>query len=582
MLMNPLSTKPNKILSGLFRQMVAVNIVINLIQPCNQLIDTILTGQAYGADALQVYALFLPVSSFLTAASCFFSKGTQITCSHLMGRGKISESDKALGTAACMGLAVPVLFMMLMILFSKQLSVLLGASADIAGQIQDMSGYLTAYALGIPAIFLLDTLMCLLQLEGKRNAVVYASLCILITNALGDLANIYVFEMGLAGMALATSLANIFAFVFVLIFFMKRTKMLHLSLRNFHWNYVRKIAVNGTPSLTYYGSLVIRTAIMNALVLTGLSRGTLVSLVVVNNFAVVADVIIGGWGDAVLLLGGVLYGEKDRSGARALLKLSGISGALCMGVLTVITIIFAVPISRVFIKADEISYIDMTVRAVSITAFYLVPDILQCITKKYIQAIGCPTYTSVTNFLTNVIYCCGCALVLVKIMGSDGLFLSYTVCYIMAMISNIVFVMHVSGKKYDIREDDYLTYNIESLAECTQASESVYHYCIDKGMQKRKCFLISLFVEEMSKNIVEHGFRPEHDNEVMVKIIPAGDTMTVSFKDTCTHFDPICYYEKVDEGSVADSGFGIKLIMKLSKNVVYTSNFNLNNLLVEV
>lgn len=39
-----------------------------------------------------------------------------------MGRGKISESDKALGTAACMGLAVPVLFMMLMILFSKQLS----------------------------------------------------------------------------------------------------------------------------------------------------------------------------------------------------------------------------------------------------------------------------------------------------------------------------------------------------------------------------------------------------------------------------------------------------------------------------
>jgi hypothetical protein len=68
----------------------------------------------------------------------------------------------------------------------------------------------------------------------------------------------------------------------------------------------------------------------------------------------------------------------------------------------------------------------------------------------------------------------------------------------------------------------------------------------------------------------------------MVKIIPAGDTMTVSFKDNCTHFDPICYYEKVDEESVADSGYGIKLIMKLSKNVVYTSNFNLNNLLVEV
>ncbi len=51
-------------MNGLFRQMVVVNIVINLIMPCNQLIDTIMTGQAYGAEALQVYALFLPVSSF--------------------------------------------------------------------------------------------------------------------------------------------------------------------------------------------------------------------------------------------------------------------------------------------------------------------------------------------------------------------------------------------------------------------------------------------------------------------------------------------------------------------------------------
>ncbi|WP_408071836.1 ATP-binding protein [Butyrivibrio sp. JL13D10] len=99
---------------------------------------------------------------------------------------------------------------------------------------------------------------------------------------------------------------------------------------------------------------------------------------------------------------------------------------------------------------------------------------------------------------------------------------------------------------------------------------------------KRKCCFISLFVEEISKNIVEHGFSPGQQNSVVVKLIQSGETVTVSIKDTCRHFDPTLYYEKVNEKSSIDNGFGIKMIMKLSKNVIYTNNFNLNNLLVEV
>ncbi len=569
-------------MNGLFRQMVVVNIVINLIMPCNQLIDTIMTGQAYGAEALQVYALFLPVSSFLIAASCLFSKGTQITCSHFMGRGKIREAEQVLCTAAYIAAVASIAIGVLVFVFAGELSLLLGASADVPGQIRDMSGYLRGYAPGIPEIFLLDVLMCVLMLEGDENVLIYASVSMLITNALGNVANIFVFKMGITGMALATSFSNIVAFIYMLIYFLNKSKMFHLSIKSFRPYYVLEIIKNGTPSLTYFGSLVIRSAIMNALVLSGMDRGVLVSILVANNFAVVTDVLISGWGEAILLLEGVLYGEKDESGAKSLLTGAAISGAVVMCLITVLTFFFRVPISRLFIKADEAVYITMAARALSITALCLVPDILQCILKKYVQAIGCPRYTTVTNILTNVVYCCGFAWILTRIMGSDGLFVSYTVCYTMALVSNFVFMMLVSPKKYDISKDDFLTFNINSLEEGMEASEKVYRYCMDKGMEKRKSTYLSLFVEEMVKNTVVHGFVPGHRNSMIVKLIRSGETTKLSIKDNCRHFDPSHYYEKVCEGTAPDSGFGIKMIMKLSKNVVYTSSFNLNNLFVEV
>lgn len=374
--MQLLESKANSILTGLFRQTVVVSIAINLIQPCNQLIDTILTGHAFGAMALQVYALFLPVNSFIIAASCFFSKGNQITCSHLMGRGRISEAERVMGNALGLGALFSVLVMSLIIAFPGKLAIILGASPDIAGQTGDMSGYLKAYAFGIPAIFVMDIIMCLLQLEGKRNVLVYASLGVLFTNALGDLANIYIFKMGITGMASATSFSNIVVCVFMLIYYVKNAKMLHLSLRSLSVSYTLEIVKNGLPVLTYYGSLVVRNIIMNALILSTLDRGTLVSLLVVNNFATVTDVIIGSWGDAVLLLGGALYGEKDKKGANSLLKLSSVSGAFAMAVLTVLSIIFAVPVSKLFINSQDASYINLSARAVSIASLYLVPDIL--------------------------------------------------------------------------------------------------------------------------------------------------------------------------------------------------------------
>ena len=46
----------NKLLTGLYMQLMTVNILIGLVQPCNQFVDSMLTGKGLGVAALNAYA----------------------------------------------------------------------------------------------------------------------------------------------------------------------------------------------------------------------------------------------------------------------------------------------------------------------------------------------------------------------------------------------------------------------------------------------------------------------------------------------------------------------------------------------
>ncbi len=606
--MSQTKEKDNNLYRKLFIQLVGTNLLVNMVQPLNQIIDTILTGRGLGANALEAYALFLPINSFMIAMSCLFSKGNQISCSHLIGRGKAESAKRMACTALGAVLFLTVIFTFVLAVFSRQIAMLIGASKDVENQIRDTAEYIRCYAFGIPAAVFLDVLMCLMQLEGKRIIVVVSSICVLVMNIAGDLANIYLFRRGIMGMACATVVANISAFCVMLIYFCKKSKLFSFSLRGFHKEDLLQILKNGAPGLSYFGSLVVRSAFMNMLIITRLDRSILVSLLVFTNFGILVDVIIGGHSDSIVLLGGVLYGEKDKEEAESLLKFACKTGAVEMALIALATAIFSKPIATLFLNENDLIYVAFAAQALKLAALYLIPDMIACIEKKYIQTIGNGLYTAVTNVICNIAYACGSAWILVVLLGEKGLFLSYTVCYVIAMISNTIYIYFFSGKRFVNDQEKILEARIIDIKECVEVSEEIYRHCKEHGMDKKRSFLISLFTEELTKNVVTHGFSKKHDNMIMVKLMTSEESATLCIKDNCRYFDPTKYYEFVkerDEGIIEENsagdaskmgkgqsilmddgsslkGFGIRMLMKLSKNVTYMNSLSLNNLKIEV
>ncbi len=586
----------NKLLTGLYLQLMTVNILVGLVQPCNQFVDSMLTGKGLGISALNAYALFLPVGAFMLAISSFFAIGTQINCSHMLGGGRFADTKKLVQTALLCEVVFSFLLAMILFCFSAPIAVLLGADDSVSGQIQETAAYLRGYAPGIPAIILLGTLMSLLQLEGKKKLVVLLSVCIFIINGAGDLANIFVFKKGLFGMAAATAAANIAVCIVLLLYFLTASRMFRFSIAGFRGNDLMAICRNGLPSLSYYGSLVIRTAFFNMLILTQLDGDMLAIMLVVNSFMTVIDAAIGGTGDATLLLGGVLYGQRDIKGQRKLLKTALTAGAILLLVISISAIVFATPIAGLFSNSSNPAFIALAARAIRLAALCLVADVLACVLKKYIQSVGRGGYTSITNVLCNVVYVCPAAWILVRAAGSDGLFLSFTVCYVLILITHILYAVYVSrgsGRKgfdrllflpldYEVSDDDQWVCSIRDMDGCMNASEQMMARCRAKGTDGRKTYLLGLFVEEMTKNVITHGFRADRNNVIVLKLTFFEERIILSVLDNCAFFDPTDYYESLQGNADAISGIGIRLVMGLSKNTVYTNSFSLNNVMIEI
>ena len=588
--------KRDSIFEKLFFQLLAVNILIGLIQPFNQFVDSVLTGRGLGVEALKAYALFLPLGALSLALSCVFSIGTQISCSHRIGKGHIKEGKDLFATSLLAVLAFSAIFSSGLFFFSKEIAVFLGQSSEDVVSTLGTAEYIRGYSIGLAPMFLLNIMLILMQVEGKKILVTVASIGIFAINLTADLLNLYVFKGGLFGMAFATSVSYIAVFVFVLFYFIFKSNMFRLGSCRINTKGLGDVFKNGMPSLAYYGSLVIRAYVFNWLIITYLDGDTLSVILVVNSFLTLVDAFIGGTGDVTLLLGGIIYGEKDKNAAKRLLRTAVIAGTVILLVITILTMIFAGPIAMFFSEKGEEALVVHAARALRITALCFVPDVIACVLKKYIQSVGRAMYTSVTNVLCNVIYVCGFAFVFVGIMGSDGLFLSYFACYALILLTHIAYAFVIAKKEGAERKDvflylprDYAPENdhvfempIHSMDEVMVVSVAIGEFCYRFKLSRKICNYLSLFIEEIAGNIIRYGFKGEDRNAVFVRAVIGDGHIALFIKDNCMYFDPTHYYESLTEKTDVTKDIGIRLVMSLADKVQYTNRFNMNHLMIEI
>ena len=97
-------------------------------------------------------------------------------------------------------------------------------------------------------------------------------------------------------------------------------------------------------------------------------------------------------------------------------------------------------------------------------------------------------------------------------------------------------------------------------------------------MDRRKAMLLGLCVEEMTVNIIEHGFSKDKlSHNVDIRLVLEEDSQVIRIRDNCVRFDPTKYLELHRSDDPA-AHIGLRMVMGMVREAAYVNSLGLNNL----
>ena len=288
----------------------------NLFQQLYNMVDTAVVGKFVGEDAVAAVGSSFPIVFLSVAVASGLSMGCNVVVSQLFGARRIHEMKTTISTAIISLSVLGLIIMALGTVFAGPLLQLLGTDPDI---MDDSRLYLRIYFGGAVFLFLYNTLNGIYNAQGDSKTPLIFLMISSLTNIVLDLLFVIQFNMGVAGVAWATLIAQGMCAIASLVVMFQRMKKLpceperaNMKIPLFHMTAVKRIAQIGLPSMLQQSLVSLSMMMMQGLVNSFGKEGLKACLFMVVVFSLVITVIIFLFGSQLLSL---FLDPGDTSGA---------------------------------------------------------------------------------------------------------------------------------------------------------------------------------------------------------------------------------------------------------------------------
>lgn len=178
----------------------------NLLQQLYNTVDGIVVGNIVGENALASVGTCNPLTMLFIAIAMGLSTGASILVSQLFGARRMEEMRKSVSTSLILLTALGVVFAIFGILAAELLlDVVLGVQDYL---LADAVLYFRIYAIGLIFQFVYNTVSAILRSLGDSKATLVFLLISSVVNVVLDLFAVIVLKWGVAGVAIATVVAQ--------------------------------------------------------------------------------------------------------------------------------------------------------------------------------------------------------------------------------------------------------------------------------------------------------------------------------------------------------------------------------------
>lgn len=423
---------------------VLPSIVMMVFTSIYGVVDGLFVSNFAGKTSFAAINLIMPFIMILGGMGFMIGTGGTALVSMVLGEGKREKANRYFSMLVVFTLITGAVLAVIGIVSMRPMALFLGATEEMVG---DCVLY-GRIAIGFTAAFMLQNLFQTFLIAAEKPGLgLAATVTAGVTNIILDALFIAGFKWGVAGAAIATGLSQCVGGLLPLIYFIRpNTSLLRLVKTKLELRPLLRACANGSSELMSNISASIVSMIYNFQLLKYIGEDGVSAYGVLMYAQFIFVAIFIGYAIGCAPVVGYHYGAGNHGELKNMLKkstlLMGGSGIL----LTVLAMVLAAPLARLFVGYDPGLY-ELTKHAFSLFAYSFLLAGFNIFVSSFFTALNNGAVSAAISFLRTLIFQTSSVLILPLFFGVDGIWWAITAAEVFACVISVIFLF-AKRKRY--------------------------------------------------------------------------------------------------------------------------------------
>ena len=408
-------------------------------------VDGLFVSNVVGSDAFASINLIMPAIMILGTIGFMFGTGGSAIISKTFGEGDNEKANRYFSMLVYLEVILGIVCTVAGLLVIEPIARLLGATDAM---MSDCLIYGRILLVGMVAFTLQNSFQSFMVAAERPNFGLLISVIAGLTNMVLDFAFIYLFKWGVAGAAIATVASQFVGAAIPIVYFSrKNSTMLKLGKTSFELSPIVKTCVNGSSEMVTNLSLSFISILFNKQLMefVGANGVSAYGVIMYVGFLFVGTYVGYSIGSAPVI--SYHYGACNKAELKGLFKKSLKLLGMVAIVMTTLAEILAEPMASIFVGYDK-ELLNLTVNALRLYSISYVLSWFNIFASSFFTALNDGFVSALISFLRTLVFQALSILVLPRILGINGIWLSVVVAEVVSLMVSIVCYIK-NAKKYE-------------------------------------------------------------------------------------------------------------------------------------
>lgn len=413
-------------------------IIMMVFMSLYTMVDGIFVANLIGPNALSAVNIAYPAISIIVALAIMLATGGSAVVARKMGEGKSRESKENLTLLFCVGIGIGFLVLLIGCIFTEPIIKMLGASEVLYEYTYD---YLKTLMFFSPFAMLQMLFQYFFVTAGKPKMGLFAIIGGGIANIILDYVFIAIFNMGIAGAAVATGIGYCIPAVVGLYYFtFKRNGTLYFVKPKIDIKMIIESCLNGSSEMVTNLAMAITTFLFNIIMLRYLGEDGVAAITIVLYSQFLLTAVYLGFSSGVAPIISYNYGEGNQTELKKLFKISMLFITISSVIIFAASIILSPNIVSVFAKADT-KVFEIAINGFLLFAISYLFTGFNIFASSMFTALSNGKVSAIISFVRTFVFLVVGILFLPVLIGENGIWLAVPAAEILTIVISFAYMI---------------------------------------------------------------------------------------------------------------------------------------------